>query len=340
MIQKVENRYSNKLDSSHLLLFVFSKLRLFIIVGVVSLIISTGVSLIIEERFESNVILFAATQSSIGDAFFEESKQGDLLAYGETEDAERLLQLFNSNQVRSQIITNHNLYSHYDIDLQELGARTLLQKEYNSNVGADLTRFGSIRIHVLDKDPNVARDIANDMVFLVDSLASALRNNRAKNAFKLAEASYNQALLEIEMAENELSQLYFYGIYDFEAQVQGLTGEYGRAVAENNMKGAVILKDDLQRISNLANKYNKQTNFLETAYDQLAILKKRFDLLKVDAFTQLPSSLVVDFAEASDKKFYPIRWLIVLVSVLSTLAMTLILLLIFDSLKVGETRSQ
>jgi O-antigen/teichoic acid export membrane protein len=62
--------------------------------------------------------------------------------------------------------------------------------------------------------------------------------------------------------------------------------------------------------------------------------------MKVDASTQLPSSLVVDFAEAADKKSYPVRWLIVVVSVLSTLAMTLILLLIVDSLKVSETRSK
>ena len=89
MIQKDENRDSAKLDSSHLLLFVFSKLRIFIIVGVVTLIISAGVSLVIEEKFESTVIMFATTQSSIGEAFFEESKQGDLLAYGETEDADR-----------------------------------------------------------------------------------------------------------------------------------------------------------------------------------------------------------------------------------------------------------
>ena len=340
MIQRDENRDLAKLDSSHLLLFVLSKRRIFIIVGIITFIISAGVSLIIEEKFESSVIIFATTQSSIGEEFFEESKQGNLLAYGETEDAERLLQLLNSSKVRSQIITNHNLSEHYDIDLKEVGAKTLLQKEYNSNVGADLTRFGSIRIHVLDKDPSVARDIANDLVFLVDSLANALRNDRAKNALQLAKASYNQAIQEIEDAENELGELHSHGIYDFEAQVEGLTAEYGRAVADNNMQGALILKADLERISKFANKYNKLTNYLEPAYEQLAILKKRFDLMKVDSSTQLPSSIVVDFAEAADKKSYPVRWLIVIVSVMSTLALALILLLILDSLKVAETRSK
>ena len=123
-----ENRDSSRLDSTHLLLFVYDSLRIFIFVGVLAVVISAGVSLLMDEKFESSVIMFATTQSSIGEQFFEESKQGNLLAYGETEDAERLLQLLNSNRVRSQIIKNHNLSEHYDIDLSEAGSRTLLQK--------------------------------------------------------------------------------------------------------------------------------------------------------------------------------------------------------------------
>ena len=102
------------------------------------------------------------------------------------------------------------------------------------------------------------------------------------------------------------------------------------------MKGARTIQADLDRISKLANEYNELANFLEPAYEQLATLKKRYDLLKVDAETHLPSSLVVDVAEAADKKSYPVRWLIVVVSVLSALAMTLITLLVIDSIKTAE----
>ena len=102
------------------------------------------------------------------------------------------------------------------------------------------------------------------------------------------------------------------------------------------MKGARTIQNDLDRISKLANEYNELANFLEPAYEQLAILKKRFDLLKVDAETHLPSSLVVDMAEAADKKSYPVRWLIVVVSVFSSLAFTLIALLVLDSIKSAE----
>ena len=297
----------SNLDSSHLILFVYNRLRIFIAVGLVATIVSSVVSLLMEEKFQSSVVMFATTQSSIGQQFFEETNSGDILSYGETEDAERLLQLLNSNLVRSKIIRSHNLAEHYDIDVNKSGGKTLLQKEYNSNVSASLTRYGSIQVAVMDKDPQLAKEIANHLVQLTDSLANKLRNERAQLAFALAQQSYEKAVKEIQTAEDKLGELHSQGIYNFEAQVEGLTIQYGTAIANNNLKGARTIQNDLDRISKLANEYNELANFLEPAYEQLAILKKRFDLLKVDAETHLPSSLVVDMAEAADKKSYPVR---------------------------------
>lgn len=323
----------SNLDSSHLLLFIYNRFKIFFFVGLIAAIVSSAVSLTMEEKFESSVIMFATTQTSIGEQFYEESKQGDVLAYGESEDAERLLQLLKSNQVRTNIIKTFNLSEHYNINLDQPGSRSALNGVYNSNVNASMTRFGSIRVSVMDKDPEVAKNMANRIVSLTDSLANTLRNDRAKQAYALAESTYKKAVSEIKAAEEELGRLHEEGIYDFETQVEGLTAQYGTAVANNNMRGAKIIQEDLDRISKLANKYNALANFLEPAYEQLATIKKRLDLMKVDADTQLPSSLVVDYAEAADNKSYPVRWMIVVVSVFSTLAMTLILLLAIDSVK-------
>ena len=95
----------SNLDSSHLILFVYNRLRIFIIVGIAATLISSAVSLMMEEKFESSVIMFATTQSSIGQQFYEEMNSGDILSYGETEDAERLLQLLNSSLVEVRLLS-------------------------------------------------------------------------------------------------------------------------------------------------------------------------------------------------------------------------------------------
>ena len=69
------------------------------------------------------------------------------------------------------------------------------------------------------------------------------------------------------------------------------------------------------------------------AYKVEAILKKRFELMKLDAETQMPSAFVVDYAAPADKKSKPIRWLIVVMSVASTLVFALLALLAAENLK-------
>ncbi|HBL37712.1 MAG TPA: hypothetical protein DDZ19_01240, partial [Flavobacteriales bacterium] len=109
------NTSDSNLDSTHLLRFIFDRRRTFAVIGTAALVLSSIAALMMEEQFKSTVIMFATPQHSIGEQFYEEVKRNDLLEYGETEDAERLLQILNSDRIRSRIIEKYNLWSHYDI---------------------------------------------------------------------------------------------------------------------------------------------------------------------------------------------------------------------------------
>ncbi|HAT47811.1 MAG TPA: hypothetical protein DCS71_02695, partial [Flavobacteriales bacterium] len=64
----------------------------------------------------------------------------------------------------------------------------------------------------------------------------------------------------------------------------------------------------------MANGYNNLSAYLEAAYEQQSLIKKRVELMRVDAETQLSSSFIVDYASAADKKSKPVRWLIVVMT--------------------------
>ena len=136
------------MDSTHLLVFLSRNFKTLMTIGFLSAVAASGVSFLLDEYYQSTVVMFATSQHSIGEQFFEETKKNDLLAYGETEDAERLLQILNSHRIRNRIITKYDLYTHYDLDRAEAGAKTDMAKTYNSNVSASLTRFGSIKVEV------------------------------------------------------------------------------------------------------------------------------------------------------------------------------------------------
>jgi hypothetical protein len=320
------------LNSTHLLRFIFDRRKTFLIIGIVSAVLSSAAALLMEEQFKSTVIMFATPQHSIGEQFYEEIKRNDLLEYGETEDAERLLQILNSDRIRNRIIQKYDLWKHYDIEQASAGAQSLLGKEYNSNVDARLTRYGSIEVAVLDRDPKQAADMANDIAFLADSVANRLRNERAQEALVYAGSSLSQVQEEIQSMETRLGKLYELGVYDFATQIEGLNEQYATALAKGS-GNAEKIRRQMAEISLHANDFNKLSNLIEAAYDREAILKKRFELMKLDAETQMPSAFIVDSAAPADKKSKPIRWLIVAMTVASTLALALLILLAAENLK-------
>ena len=327
------------MESTHLLVFIYRNLKTLIAVGFLAAVAASGVSLMLDEYYESTVVMFATSQHSLGEQFFEETKKNDLLAYGETEDAERLLQILNSHRIRNRIIEKYDLYTHYNIDPSEPGAKTDMALTYGSNVNANLTRFGSIRVQVLDTDPELARDMANDMAFLVDSVANSMRNERANEAYKLALGALAQTSVQIAQAEDSLASLHALGIYDFETQVEGLTAQYGMAVASGRSAAANTLKKDLERLGTLANGYNNLSAYLEAAYEQQSLLKKRVELMRVDAETQLSSSFIVDYASAADKKAKPVRWLIVVMTSVVAVGAAFLAMLAWDTLQRAQNAS-
>ena len=93
-------------------------------------------------------------------------------------------------------------------------------------------------------------------------------------------------------------------MYDFATQIEGLNEQYATAIAKVTGNAEKIRKQ-MAEISNYANQFNKLSNLIEAAYEREAILKKRFELMKLDAETQMPSAFVVDYAAPADKSPSP-----------------------------------
>ena len=69
-----------------------------------------------------------------------------------------------------------------------------------------------------------------------------------------------------------------------------------------------------------------------------SIIRLEKENIRVELDAELTNRFVINRAFAADKKSYPVRWMIVVVSVLSSLAMTLIVLLVLDSIKTAESK--
>ena len=304
------------------------------IAGFIGALVSAAATFLIEPEFQSSVVLFALPQQSIGAQFYEAEKREDILAYGETEDAERLLQILNSDRVRRRIIEKYDLWSHCMRSPPTKPApKAAMAKVYAGKVDAALTRYGSIRIDVFDKDPLMARDMANDIANLTDSVSNQLRNDRAMEAFRYAKQSLEQHQQGIERMEARLADLRKEGVYDYPVQIEGLNEQYATALAEGQPSRAANILGKMEKLAPYATEFNQLTTKLEDAFEQEAVLKKRFDLNKLDAESQIPAAFVVDRAAVSDKKARPVRWLITVMGAISVALGALVFLLFRDAIR-------
>ncbi len=328
------------LSSANLFLFLFKWWKLIVTLCVIAALGSTIASFLIEEKFKSTIVMFAAPQHSIGEQFYEEQKKQDLLAFGEKEDAERLLQILNSDKIQNRIIQTYNLWEHYEIEPNEPGANTLMAKEYKSNVSSKLTKFGSIQTDVFDKSDTLAALMANEIALLLDSVSNQLRNERAMEAFQYAQATLEQVLREIRTLEDSMSVIHALGIYDYSTQIETLNEQYGIAILNAQTERAQELKEEMDHISKYGNAYNKLDKLLESAYQREEVLKRRYDLMYLDATSKLPAKFVVDYAAVSDKKAYPVRWLIVAMSVAATFVLSIIGILALNNIQKLKNQDQ
>lgn len=321
-------------NSLNLLAFIYKWRKQIIYVGILAAILSTIASFMITPKYKSTVIMFPTQTSSISKALLTESNgKDDILKFGEEEEAEQMLQILNSDEIKARISKQFNLMQHYNIDTADKFKYTKLFDEYKDNISYERTEFMSVKVDVMDKDPQVASDICNEISNLMDSVKNKMQKQRAYAGLKIVERSYLALKQEIQGINDSLKVLRLMGINDYETQSQVFNEQYAMAIAKNNTTGARLLEEKLKVLSTYGGAYVSLRELHEEQIKQLALIKAKYEEAKVDAEQILTQKFIVNRAVKAEKKAYPIRWLIVVVSTVSAMLFAFLLLLIVENIK-------
>jgi len=331
---------NSNLNSENLVVFFYRWRKPLIIVTVVAAVISIVASLLIQNKYKSTVVLFPTTTSSIAKALISENNTGkeDVLRLGEEEQAEQMIQILNSDEIRNRIIEKYNLMSHYDIEEDDAYKNTKLQREYESNVSFDRTKFMSVEINVLDHNPDTAALIANDIAALLDTVKNRMRREIAVEAMAIVKEEYDNQVAYIAHLEDSLKGYRDKGIINIRAQSERLTEQLAIAVLKGNRKAADDLKTRLDTISKYAGIFTSIEDEKVLEKKRLSVVRSKYREAQIDAEKTLQHKFVVNRAFAAEKKTYPIRWLIVVISTFSAFLLTLILILLYESIKLAQSK--
>lgn len=333
MEQKTSN--GNYFDSTSLFEFFWRWRKPLIIIGITAAICSSIVSFLIHERYKSSVIMFPVQSNAIAKALLTDDVSGkqDILQFGEEAQAEQLLQILYSDEIRSRIVDKYKLMQHYRIDPNNKYKNTLLYEKYSENISFKRTEFLSVKIEVLDEDPFIASEIANDIGNLLDSTKTRMQRDRANQAFDIVANEYNRKKAAIALLTDSIKALNLLGIYDYESQSEVISQQYAIALSKGDERAIKRLADQLKIIGEYGSAYMSVRENLYIQREQLNLLKKKFEEAKIDAEAVLTYKFIVNKAFPAERKSYPVRWLIVATSTIVSMVFGILILILLDNIK-------
>ena len=325
---------NNKFDSLYLLKIIKKHRKLLILLLLLTVVASSIVSspLFIEPKYKSQLILFPSSSNSISKSLLTEQvniKQ-DILQYGEDEQIDQMLQVLNSTRIRNKIVERFDLLNHYELSDSKF-KHTKLNDAYKRNVKCKRTEFSAVSVTVLDKDPQMAADIANTIGDIYDSTCNEMQKARAQQAFRIVEDTYLNKVHEIKVMEDSLAVLRALGVNDYETQSEMINQQLAIEISKGNKKGINDLQKQVEILAKYGTPYVSIRDQLDYEKLQLSEIKAKYEEAKIDAEQILPQKFIVSEAYPAERKSYPIRWLIVVMSVLSVTVFSLFVLVIYEA---------
>ena len=265
----------------------------------------------------------------------------NIIPYSNESPTEQLVQLLEATDIRESVIKKFNLAAHYNIDTTaNLGVFNLIKK-YQSNVEISQTQFNSIEIKVFDTDPQLACDMVNEIIKALNLKARSLQRAKTKEVLEIVN---NQLLVKKKQMDSINSALQTmrvkYQILDYGIQVKEYSKSYLKALSSGGSKGSIKDIDNMMRnLEEKGGEFYQMKQTFDVVLNSYNTSKLEYDKVESDMNKLLTYTNIISKPIPTDKKSYPIRWLIVFISVIST-NLFLLLLIISRNLKnnyIGQT---
>ena len=246
-------------NSGELISFLWSKRIALLIITSIAFVGSISVSLFMTPYYMSRAVVFPTKSNSVD---FNSNSRNSVVEFGDESDAERLLQVLISPEIRDSLTEKYDLYAHYEIDSADVHAKFEFQKSYEGNIKFDRTRYNSINIDVYDTDPQRAADMANDIVRLVDTVMNRMIRQRAVGPMWAVESEVGLIKQEMGDYSDKLKNLSDSGVVSKDERGNMYT-DYLEALSAGKNDLAAEIKRKIDATQAYATDYDTYSNLSE-----------------------------------------------------------------------------
>ncbi|MGB6036111.1 MAG: Wzz/FepE/Etk N-terminal domain-containing protein [Cryomorphaceae bacterium] len=307
---------SKSFDFKWLIGVVKANLKLFILVAVLSAIVGVVISLpvFMTPKYKSTAVVYPT----------------NIEVYADESETEQLLQFFEASSVRDSVIQKFDLYTVYDIEPDAENSRFYLLEEYRNNVRVSKTKYESVMLEVIAQDPQLAKDMADEVIRQVNIKYDHVINDRSNLNARSFQKQLTYQKTVLDSLESLISRISTENdVLDYGSQTRELVRGYVDALSRNGTAG--VNKDLAQLITSTQEKGSLVRMLQNLSYMgtmQYDFLSKKYLEQKVLAEGDLTYTDLIVEPEVADKKFWPVRWLVLVITMISALLFTLVMVLL------------
>jgi len=308
-------------SSSELLKLVDKwKIHLLVIIGITAILaaIFSGPTFI-TPLFKSQAILYPANVES----------------YSEESETEQMLQIFGSQDITDSIINKFDLGTHYEVDKNYKYYQTVLYYEYSEKVKISKTPYESVSIVVLDKDPDTAALIVEALINFYDKKVGRLHKSKYIEVVTMYDYQLQRKKSTIDSLKSILRVLgNEHGLIEYGGQSQEIIrGLLGTIDGDN----AKIDKKEVDRLMESMQEYGGQlvevVEMIQNESRAYVTVNLEYELAERFLSSDMTYSNIVSYPIVSDKKEYPVRWIIVLVASIAALVFSMLVIMFIENKK-------
>ena len=256
----------------------------------------------------------------------------NVFPYSDENETEQTMEILNSGDIRDNVVRKFDLAKHWKIDSNYRYFTSTLYWIYSKRIKITKTPYEAVTIEVWDPDPRMANDVVNAILDFYNKKVRGLHKEKFYEVIVNYQTIVNERKQKLDSLKERAQELGTkYGLMDYQAQTRevmrallGSGGRYGEALkyrkSIEEKGGEMYLIQEMIRAD----------------ADELALFKLDFDRALLDYNREYTHLNILTKPFVSDKKSYPVRWVIVVGSLLAVLFLAMIVIGIIERKRYAE----
>ena len=314
---------TNFFDNQNLLETLWKWKKHLIVVGILAIVFSAffSSSIFIKPKFKSTARIYPSN---------------NIFTFSDESQSEQLLEIISSLDIKLRVIDAFNLSKEYKISKEEPQYLSNMMSEFNDNVSFKKTEYETIEISVLDTDPKRAATMCDSIISFLDQKIRSMHRIKYKEVANIAKKDLMLVNHQSDSVLEKLNEMRKeYKILDYETQAKEITKGMVKVLAEQKMNtaGGKELEQWMKNISEKGGEFENLYKLQKSLVSQMDSLKKVYNQSTSSANKKIVYGQRVQNPIPSDKKSYPLRSLIVLISTLAALFAAILVILFLENKK-------